>query len=167
MYPNLVEMNPTQVDTLRYLVDQKRPAIPFYVCTIKSASTVEGCSRMVNIITPSRSRMFLHLYMLTITSSERSFASYNLQYFNRKFTKKYISKNMQLPDNDFLVSYSERHGVKVRIFQGKGKFDGAVITTNWSAVVRKSKMKANDIFVFWFRIRARGGLKLYVRKLEK
>jgi hypothetical protein len=105
--------------------------------------------------------------MLTITSSERSFASYNLQYFNRKFTKKYISKNMQLPDNDFLVSYSERHGVKVRIFQGKGKFDGAVITTNWSAVVRKSKMKANDIFVFWFRIRARGGLKLYVRKLEK
>jgi hypothetical protein len=28
-------------------------------------------------------------------------------------------------------------------------------------------MKANDIFVFWFRIRARGGLKLYVRKLEK
>ncbi|KAK1692237.1 hypothetical protein QYE76_008934, partial [Lolium multiflorum] len=129
MYPNLVEMNPTQVDTLRYLVDEKRPAIPFYVCTIKSASTVEGCSRM---------------------------------YFNRKFTKKYISKNMQLPDNDFLVSYSERHGVKVRIFQGKGKFDGAVITTNWSAVVRKSKMKANDIFVFWFRIRARGGLKLYM-----
>jgi hypothetical protein len=91
--------------------------------------------------------MFLHLYMLTITSSERSFASYNLQYFNRKFTQQYISTNMQLPDNDFLVSYSERHGVKVRIFQGKGKFDGAAITTNWSAVVRKCKMKANDIFV--------------------
>lgn len=166
MYPNLVEMNPTQVETLRYLVDQKRPAIPFYVCTIKSASSVEGSSsRMVNNY--SISRMFLHLYMLTITSSERSFASYNLQYFNRKFTQQYISTNMQLPDNDFLVSYSERHGVKVRIFQGKGKCDGAVITTNWSAVVRKSKMKANDIFVFWFRIRARGGLKLYVRKLEK
>jgi hypothetical protein len=165
MYPNLVEMNPTQVETLRFLVDQKRPEILFYVCTIKSASTVEGSSRMVNNY--SISRMFLHLYMLTITSSERSFASYNLQYFNRKFTQQYISTNMQLPDNDFLVSYSERHGVKVRIFQGKGKFDGAVITTNWSAVVRKSKMKANDIFVFWFRIRARGGLKLYVRKLEK
>jgi hypothetical protein len=28
-------------------------------------------------------------------------------------------------------------------------------------------MKENDIFVFWFRIRARGGLMLHVRKLEK
>ncbi|KAK1615718.1 hypothetical protein QYE76_021235 [Lolium multiflorum] len=72
MYPNLVEMNPTQVETLRYLVDQKRSAIPFYVCTIMSAST-EGSSRM---------------------------------YFNRKFTKQYISRNMHLPDNDFVVSYN-------------------------------------------------------------
>jgi hypothetical protein len=102
-----------------------------------------------------------------MTSSERSFASYNLQYFNRKFTKQYISKNMHLPDNDFQVSYDERHCVKVRIFQGKGRVDGAVITTNWKAVVQKSEMKENDIFVFWFRIRARGGLMLHVRKLEK
>lgn len=74
---------------------------------------------------------------------------------------------MQLPDDNFTVSYKERRSVLVRILQGKGRCDGAVITTNWRAVVQKSKMKENDIFVFWFRIRTRGGLKLYVRKLEK
>lgn len=62
MYPNLVEMNPTQVETLRFLVDQKRPAIPFYVCTIKSASTVEGSSRMVNNYSISKD-VFASLYV--------------------------------------------------------------------------------------------------------
>ena len=102
-----------------------------------------------------------------MTTSERSFASYNLQYFSRKFSLKYLCKNMHLPDDHFTVSYNEGNTVHVRIIMGKARDAGAAITSNWRSVVQKSNMKNKDIFVFWFRIRSRGGLKLYVRKLEK
>ena len=68
VYPNLVEMHPGQVDMLKYLVNLNRPTVPFYVCTIQGANTVEGNSKMVS--NDYISRMFLHLYMLTMTISE-------------------------------------------------------------------------------------------------
>ena len=68
VYPNLVEMHPRQVDMLKYLVNLERPTVPFYVYTIQRASTVEGKSKMVS--NDYISRMFLHLYMLTMTISE-------------------------------------------------------------------------------------------------
>ena len=100
-----------------------------------------------------------------MTTSERSFASYNLQYFTRKFSLKYICRNMHLPADDLKVSYKEESTVDVRIIMGKARNAGAVITTNWRSVVQKSNMKNKYIIVFWFRIRSRGGLKLYVKKL--
>ena len=74
---------------------------------------------------------------------------------------------MHLPADDLQVSYKQGSSVRVRIIMGKGKDAGAVITTNWRSMVRKSNMKNTDIFVFWFRVRSTGGLKLYVRKLLK
>ena len=74
---------------------------------------------------------------------------------------------MHLPADDLEVSYKQGSSEKVRIIMGKGRDAGAMITTNWRAVVQKSNMKDKDIFVFSFRMRSRGGLKLYVRKLEK
>lgn len=41
-------MHPGQVEHLKFLVSMKIPTIPFYVCTIKGASTEKGKSRMVN-----------------------------------------------------------------------------------------------------------------------
>jgi hypothetical protein len=162
-------MYPRQLETLKYLVDQKSPTIPFYVCTIKNSSTLDGKSRMVNNYCILKD-MFFHIYLLTImTSSEQSFAFYNLQYFTRRFTLKYILRNMNLPDDHLVVSCNGQSCENVRIIMGKGRDSGAMITTNWRAVVQKSNMKDQDIFVFWFRIRSRpsGGLKLYVWNLEK
>ena len=61
-------MHPGQVDMLKYLVNLERPSVPFYVCTIQGASTVEGKSKMVS--NDYISRLFLHLYMLTMTIYE-------------------------------------------------------------------------------------------------
>lgn len=74
---------------------------------------------------------------------------------------------MDLPDDHFIVSYNEGKTVHMRIIMGKGRDAVATITSNCRSMVQKSNMKTNDIFVFWFRIRSRGGLRLYVRKLEK
>lgn len=44
---------------------------------------------------------------------------------------------------------------------GKDK-GGAMITTNWMEVVKQSRMRVKDVFVFWFRGSRDGGLKLLV-----
>lgn len=132
VFPNLVEMYPEQLEALKHQVRETRPAIPFYVCTIKGASTLRGKSKM---------------------------------YFTRKFTQKYILKNMNLPADDVEVSFKNGSSVQVRMIMGKGKNKGAMITTNWRVVVQDTNMKDNDIFVFWFR--SNGRLKLLVRKLKK
>ena len=48
----------------------------------------------------------------------------------------------------------------------KGKdIGGAMITTNWMELVKQSKMRVNDVFVFWFHGSRDGGLKLLVDTL--
>jgi hypothetical protein len=89
----------------------------------------------------------------------------NLQYFTRKFTQKYILRHVDLPADDVQVSFKKGYAVEVRMIMSKGKNAGAQMTTNWRAVVEKTNMHENDIFMFWFRIRSCGGLRCCVRKL--
>ena len=73
---------------------------------------------------------------------------------------------MDLPADDVQVSFKNGYAVEVRMIMSKGKNAGAQMTTNWRAVVEKTNMNENDIFMFWFRIRSRGGLRRCVIKLN-
>jgi hypothetical protein len=88
-----------------------------------------------------------------------------LQYFTRKFSKAYISKNLDLPATVKVFSNKESCG-KVRMIMGKGKATGAQITTNWRVVVENTRMEINDIFIFRFRVSAKDGLLLFVKELK-
>nr|XP_051220881.1 uncharacterized protein LOC127339009 [Lolium perenne] len=86
-------------------------------------------------------------------------------YFTRKFSKAYISKNLDLPANVKVFSNKESCG-KVRMIMDKGKATGAQITTNWRVVVENTRMEINDIFIFRFRVSAKDGLLLFVKELK-
>ena len=73
---------------------------------------------------------------------------------------------MDLPADDVQVSFKKGYAVEVRIIMSKGKNAGAQMTTNWKSVVEKTNMHENDIFMFWFCIHSRGGLRCCVRKLN-
>jgi hypothetical protein len=48
----------------------------------------------------------------------------------------------------------------------KGQAKRVMITTCWCDVVSAFEMKPGDIYLFWFRHAAVGGLKLIVKKVK-
>ena len=89
-----------------------------------------------------------------------------MKYFSRSFTLQHIVSHIQLPA-EIQVWFAKEIIGKVKMVMNKrnvkGKdMGGAMITTNWMELVKKSQMRVKDVFVFWFRGSRDGGLKLLV-----
>nr|XP_051184092.1 uncharacterized protein LOC127298212 [Lolium perenne]XP_051184828.1 uncharacterized protein LOC127298997 [Lolium perenne]XP_051197025.1 uncharacterized protein LOC127310384 [Lolium perenne]XP_051212193.1 uncharacterized protein LOC127329791 [Lolium perenne] len=126
-------MDDAQFATLKQLVDKHMPRKPPYVCTIKKSIVVKNKAKM---------------------------------YFSRGFTLNHIARHTQLPAEIEVYSSNTKIATVKMVMSksqvnGKGK-GGAMITTNWMEVVKKTNMRVKNVFVFWFRGSRGGGLKLLV-----